>query len=504
MLQNKKQGKPMQEMKQTLLYIAVILSALPAASQTLSLDSCRALALSNNRQLAIGRVKKDVAMNIRKSARTKYLPRITALGGYELMSKEVSLLNDGQKAFLNNFGTTMSNSVGGMMQNLLGPYIANGTISPDAAQKLMQGLQSMGIETKGNSVGAAITEAFRTDTRQMFAGSVMLTQPIYMGGAITALNKMADIQEQLAENGLQQQTHETIYEIDNVYWLVVSLRHKQELAKQFNKLVTQLHGDVLKMVREGVATKADGLKVAVKVNESEIALTQAENGVALAKMLLCQQCGLPLDSDITLADENSGNIALVDERTVDTKTAIENRTETKILENTINLSKQATNLVRAAFLPQVMLTGGYMVSNPNVYNGFEKRFSGVWNVGVIFRVPVWNWFEGTYKVRASKAATTMAEYELAEAKEKIELQINQQRFKLSEANKRLAMAEKNIDSAEENLRCATLGFKEGVMSSTDVIGAQTAWYQAKSQKIDAEIDVRMSQLSLQKAQGVLE
>lgn len=325
-----------------------------------------------------------------------------------------------------------------------------------------------------------------------------------MGGAITALNKMADIQEQLAENGLQQQTHETIYEIDNVYWLVVSLRHKQELAKQFNKLVTQLHGDVLKMVREGVATKADGLKVAVKVNESEIALTQAENGVALAKMLLCQQCGLPLDSDITLADENSGNIALVDERTVDTKTAIENRTETKILENTINLSKQATNLVRAAFLPQVMLTGGYMVSNPNVYNGFEKRFSGVWNVGVIFRVPVWNWFEGTYKVRASKAATTMAEYELAEAKEKIELQINQQRFKLSEANKRLAMAEKNIDSAEENLRCATLGFKEGVMSSTDVIGAQTAWYQAKSQKIDAEIDVRMSQLSLQKAQGVLE
>lgn len=474
----------MQEMKQTLLYIAVILSALPAASQTLSLDSCRALALSNNRQLAIGRVKKDVAINMRKSARTKYLPRITALGGYELMSKEISLLNDGQKAFLNNFGTTMSNSVGGMMQNLLGPYIANGTISPDAAQKLMQGLQSMGIETKGNSVGAAITEAFRTDTRQMFAGSVMLTQPIYMGGAITALNKMADIQEQLAENGLQQQTHETIYETDNVYWLVVSLRHKQELAKQFNKLVTQLHGDVLKMVREGVATKADGLKVAVKVNESEIALTQAENGVALAKMLLCQQCGLPLDSDITLADEN--------------------RTETKILENTINLSKQATNLVRAAFLPQVMLTGGYMVSNPNVYNGFEKRFSGVWNVGVIFRVPVWNWFEGTYKVRASKAATTMAEYELAEAKEKIELQINQQRFKLSEANKRLAMAEKNIDSAEENLRCATLGFKEGVMSSTDVIGAQTAWYQAKSQKIDAEIDVRMSQLSLQKAQGVLE
>ena len=98
----------------------------------------------------------------------------------------------------------------------------------------------------------------------------------------------------------------------------------------------------------------------------------------------------------------------------------------------------------------------------------------------------------------------MAGHELADAKEKMALQINQQKFKVSEANKRLAMAEKNIKSAEENLRCATLGFKEGVISSTDVIGAQTAWYQAKSQKIDAEIDVRMSQLSLQKAQGTME
>ncbi|MCM1078308.1 MAG: TolC family protein [Bacteroidales bacterium] len=491
-------------MKQTLLYIAVMLAALPAASQTLTLDSCRTLALNNNRQLAIGRVKKDIAMNMRKSARTKYLPRVTALGGYELMSKEISLLNDAQKTMFNSLGTSISSGAGSFAQNILAPYIADGTISPAAAQKLLQGLQSMGIEQKGNSIGTAITEAFRTDTRQMFAGSVMLTQPIYIGGAITALNRMADIQERLADNGLRQQTHETVYEIDHIYWLAVSLRHKQELAKQFNRLVVQLHDDVQKMVREGVATKADELKVAVKVNESEMALTQAENGVALAKMLLCQQCGLPVESDITLADEDSENIAVVGETSVDTQTAIENRTEAKILENAIDMSKQATNLVRAAFLPQVALTGGYMISNPNVYNGFEKRFSGVWNVGVIFRVPVWNWFEGTYKIRASKAATTIAEYELAEAKEKIALQINQQKFRVSEANKRLAIAEKNIKSAEENLRCATLGFKEGVISSTDVIGAQTAWYRAKSQKIDAEIDVRMSQLSLQKAQGIME
>jgi len=119
------------------------------------------------------------------------------------------------------------------------------------------------------------------------------------------------------------------------------------------------------------------------------------------------------------------------------------------------------------------------------------------------RVPVWNWFEGSYKVRASKLVTNMAEMELSDAREKIDLQVAQSRFKVKEAQKRLAMANKNITSAEENLRCANVGFKEGVMETTDVMAAQTAWQQAQSQQIDAEVEVKLAQVNLQKALGVL-
>lgn len=94
-------------------------------------------------------------------------------------------------------------------------------------------------------------------------------------------------------------------------------------------------------------------------------------------------------------------------------------------------------------------------------------------------------------------------WSLADAQEKVDLQITQSRFKLKEARKRLAMAEKNIASAEENLRCAQVGFKEGVMETTDVMAAQTAWQQAQSQKIDAQVDVKLSQVNLQKALGIL-
>lgn len=161
-------------------------------------------------------------------------------------------------------------------------------------------------------------------------------------------------------------------------------------------------------------------------------------------------------------------------------------------------------MVRAINLPHVMLTGGYMISNPNVFNGFQKKFTGVWNVGVMVHVPVWNWFDGAYKVRAAKAASNIAQMNLDDTREKIHLQITQSQFKVKEAQKKLNMAMKNIASADENLRCANLGFKEGVMEVTDVMAAQTAWQKAQNQKIDAEIDVKLTQVGLNKALGILQ
>ena len=180
------------------------------------------------------------------------------------------------------------------------------------------------------------------------------------------------------------------------------------------------------------------------------------------------------------------------------------RPELKMLQNSVDLSKQMTNVLKAGNLPQVALTGGYAVTNPNMLNGFQKKFAGFWNVGVLVRIPVWNWGDVKYKVRAAKGATAIANLQLEEAREKIELQVNQNSFRLKEANKKLAMAKANIERAEENLRTANLGFQEGVITPTTVMEAQTAWLQAQSEVIDAEIDVKLSQVELQKTLGTLE
>lgn len=498
---------------------AILLSGcvLAVHGQTvLTLDSCRALALRNNKQINVSRLSKEVAMNTRKAARTKYLPKVDVLAGYEFTSRDINLLSNKQKNMLNNMGTNLGTQVGGDLQKGISEkmteLVKQGAISMQQAQQIGAMIQQAGAPIGqyaagiGNTIGQQIVDAFRTDTKNVFGGAVILRQPIFMGGAIKAANAIADITEEMADNDESLKTQSTIYDIDKVYWTVVSLKHKQKLAYSYRDLVKKLDDDVNKMIRQGVATKADGLKVDVKVNEADMDITRVDDGVTLAKMLLCQLCGIPMTDKITLADEVGNGLETSNVKFTDYQpdSTFSNRPEVRLLQNAVDLSEQGTKIIQAEYLPHVALTGGYMITNPNVYNGFQKRFSGVWNVGVTVQVPVWNWFEGRYKVRASRAATSMARMELSDVQEKINLQVTQSRFKVKEARKRLLMANNNVKSAEENLRCAQVGFREGVIPSTDVMAAQTAWQKAHSDKIDAEVNLRVSEVNLEKALGILE
>jgi outer membrane protein TolC len=470
------------------------------------------MALRNNKQVGISKVKQEVAMNVRKSARTKYLPHVSALGTYQFTSRSVDLLSDDQKSTLGNLGTkTAGDLQAGLsgiagsepMQHIAAVLGALGVNFDALHQMTGQGLQNMAA--KLNGLGENLVDALDTDTRNLFAGTVMVVQPVYLGGSLIALNKMADINEEMQQHSADARKQATIYATDKAYWQVVSLKHKQKLAEGYLDLLKKLNGDVHKMIDEGVATRSDGLSVDVKLNEAEMTLQKVNDGLVLSKMLLCQNIGLPINEDITLADEDKETIAVVElSPKLDVETAVGNRPELKMLENGVQLTRQLTNVLKAGNLPMVALTGGYVVTNPNVLNGFQRKFGGFWNVGVLVRVPIWNWGDVMYKVRASKGATTIANLELAEAREMIELQVNQNTFRVNEANKKLTMAQANIARADENLRTANLGYKEGVITLTTVMEAQTAWLQAQSQKIDAEVDVKLSQVDLQKSLGVLE
>lgn len=461
----------------------------------LSIDSCRALAIANNKELLISKEKINAAHYQRKAAFTNYLPKISATGTYMHNQKELSLLSNDQKSTLSGLGTSVSGPLQEATQTIGNKY-------PD----LIPALTSLenGLVPALNEAGNSIVDAFRTDTRNVYAGALTLTQPLYMGGKIRAYNKITQYAEELARQQHVSGLQEVILSTDQAYWQVVSLVNKKKLAEGYVKLLQKMDSDISKMIAEGVATKADGLSVRVKVNEAEVTLTKVDDGLSLSRMLLCQLCGIDLTSPIVLIDEQIENIGVLSNNTsFDLNAVYANRPEVRSLELATQIYKQKVNVARAEHLPSVVLLGNYLVTNPSIFNGFENKFKGTWNVGVVVQVPIWSWGEGTYKVKAAKAEAIISRYQLEDAKEKIELQVNQSVYKVNEAAKKLVMTQKNQEKANENLRYANLGFEEGLIATSNVLEAQTAWLSAQSEKIDAQIDVKLTELYLQKSLGTL-
>ena len=457
-------------MKRTILLLTFVVTvSCMHAQRMLTLEECRNLAIQNNKELQISGEKIKMADNEKKAAFTKYFPQLSANGAYMWNQKDINLLDMGA------LSSSLSSSLGGLAQL---PMI----------QHLMSGVNDMQ----------------HLDVQNIWVGNVSLVQPVFMGGKIVNYNQITKFAKQLAESMNNLQLQDLIYKTDETYWQVISLVNKKKLADAYVDLLRKMDSDVTAMIYEGVATEADGLSVKVKLNEAEMAQTKVENGLALTRMLLAQICGLSLEEDLSLADEKLDNFPVeTTQASADLNEAFMNRNELRSLDLATKIYKRKERIALAEMLPNVALAANYFVTNPNVFNGFKNDFAGMFNVGVMVKVPLSGWWEGTYRRNSAKAETRIKTLEWQDAREKIELQVNQSVYKVNEAGKKLIASSRNMENAEENLRRANFGFEEGVIPALNLMEAQTAWVYARSSLIDAQIEVKLTEVYLSKALGKL-
>lgn len=442
------------------VFILLILAAFSGswleAQEVLTLEECRQLAVEHNKELKISEEKIRIAGNEKKAAMTKYFPQISAEGAYLWNQKDLNLVD----------------------------------------------MESLGAI--GSLLPSGITDLLHLDIQHVWVAGVSLVQPIFMGTKIISYNQIAGYAKDLAESMHRKDLQDLIYKTDETYWQVISLVNKKKLADAYVALLRETDADMTEMVKNGIATEADVLSVKVKLNEAEMAQTKVDNGLALTRMLLAQICGLELSSPMLLADESLDDFSEAGHSLdVDLNTAFENRMELRSLDLVTKIYKKKERIVLSDMLPNVAFTANYLATDPNLFHGFKNEFAGMFNVGVMVKVPISGWWEGSYKRNSAKAETLIRQWQLDDAREKIELQFHQSVYKVNEADKKLAASTKNMEKAEENLRHANLGFEEGVIPALNLMEAQTAWFSARSDLIDAQIEAKLSRVYLNKTVGKL-
>lgn len=478
----------------------LLMSGIAAQSQNvLTLDECRRRALEANRGLLQAEAKCEETHNLERAALMEMMPRVSAAGEYTWTMKSVHLLSEEQEQRINNMGTTVQNAVDQVLRDeasqlpLGGEFIGN---------YLASVINNTGLAAELNNVGHEITEGMTTDTRNMSVVTLTLTQPVYLGGKLIAMHRTAMLMDHLAGIEYSRQEAATLLAVDEAYWQVVSVEHKKRLAERYAALLDTLEANVQAAVDAEVATQGDLAKVRVKRNEAQMALTKATNGLVLAKMLLAERCGMPLDSDFEVeSGERSTENGALSSLNYTLDEVYSRRSEMRMLRISDSVAREGVRIAASALKPNVVVSGGYMMTNPNVFNGFQNEWGGTPMVAVAVGIPIVH-PAGIYAVKVAKAKRREVEYQRQEAEELIALQVRKLSNEHELAYKKLAQAQSNLEMANENLRLADESFKAGVCSSSDLMMAQTAWLQAEGDVLDARIEIEMTGMYLKQALGL--
>ena len=229
----------------------------------------------------------DKAHYQNKEAFAAYLPALDFAGGYMYNQKELSIFSKDQLLPIKTFNPVTNSYDFNLVTN---PATGQPIKTPDGQYIPSQ-------------VALIPKESMTYDIHNVFFGAVTLTQPVYMGGKIVAMNRLTKYAEELAQQMHLSEAENVVYAVDAAYWQVVSLKNKRDLAVAYVNLLDSLDRNVRLMEQQGVATKSDRLSVDVKLNSAQVDLTKVENGLTLSRMALAQVCGLPINAGMCVVDE---------------------------------------------------------------------------------------------------------------------------------------------------------------------------------------------------------
>ncbi|MDE5923733.1 MAG: TolC family protein, partial [Muribaculaceae bacterium] len=333
---------------------ALAMTATFTAHAQVSIDSCRNMALRNNKILKMADEAVKGAGYERKSAFAAYLPGIDFTGGYTYNQRQIALLGEDAKLPTMSFDPATQT----FKYNILTTPDGTPVTDPSTGGYIP------------TEVALIPKEAMTFDVHNVFAGAFTLTQPIFMGGMIKAMNDITKYAENIAVATKNAAVQDVILGVDQAYWGVVSLGEKKRLAESFVNLVDSLRFNVNAMLEQGIATRSDLLTVDVKLNEAKVMLTKVDNGLTLSRMALAQICGLPVDSRLQLADEGGADIATtVAPHSYNMEDVYARRNDLEVVRQSINMLGSREKLAMGAMLPKVAAFGMYGFSNPNVING---------------------------------------------------------------------------------------------------------------------------------------
>ena len=329
-----------------------------------------------------------------------------------------------------------------------------------------------------------------------------LVQPLFTGYRLSSSSDIAENYFFASKENFTKEQQDLILKIKTAYWNVFKAKKINKVIDE-NILQTQAHlNDVKSMFDRGMATNNELLKVEVQLAEAKLKQIDAQNSVKLAKLALNSILGLPLTNPVEIFEEININLIPEIDLNEQLEKAYQKRPELKAMDYNIKSGEKAIDLANSGWFPQIYLNGNYYYSNPNQrFFPQQEKFKGSWDVNITLSYDLWNWNRTGYK-------STQAEVQLEQSKDNyniikdaITLEVNQNYLNVLQAKEKLSVSEFSVKQAEENYRVTKELFAQGLTINSELLDAEVALLQAKTNYVQTIVDYELAKTSLEKSVG---
>lgn len=460
-------------MRRLSIYLALVLVCGASRAEQLTIGQCRETALQYNKSLKQASLGTVAATYDMRAAKALFLPdfSVKAFGMYDT-------------------------ATGGLSYDL---SELRGSLAPLVTEGVQQGVlslqQAQWLAAKAANIPGSIGMDYSMDW--IYGGAVMLKQPLYMGGKIRAANRMTAIARNLSQESQRMTEAEVIQKTDEAYAKVVNAKELEQVARKYKELLVELDSNVCSAIRHGMGMENDRLRVQVRLNEVELQLRKAQNGIRLAKMNLCHMLGRPLDDEVDVMLE----YPYVEEAVQ--VSDVSSRPEYAMLEGKARLAEQQVKMARSEMLPQLALLAKYGYTHGIEVGGNplfdEWSFAG----GLTLSVPLYHFGERANKVKSARIKLEQAQIEREEKVELMRLELAQAANTLDESKMEVELGEMSVKQAEESMRLSGKNYRSGLATLSDYLESQVQWQKAYESCVNSHFRLYLSSVDYLRCSGLL-
>lgn len=328
------------------------------------------------------------------------------------------------------------------------------------------------------------------------------TQPLFTGFKLLSSRSAAKYNLQASESDYSKEQNEVAFNIYNAYWNYYKAEELRNVIAQTLQQIENHLRDTRNFYEQGLVSNNDLLKLEVQYSNTQLMLIDAENNLKIAKIAFNKELGIDLDAQTKVAaTEKSMSLVNYDLSEIINE-AINNRYELKSLAYRVEGSKEGITAAQSSLFPSVYLSGNYYYSNPNPrFQPAKDEFNYNWDVGVTLSWDVWNWGLTSSQISQAEQTKIQLETNYDQLKENIRMEVHSNYLNLLKTEEKVKVNKIALEQASENYRITAEKYNLQLVSSTDLIDAETLKLQAETNLKAAEVDYQISKVRLEKSLG---